>query len=90
LDRHLHNLAADLTTVNASHLKQFVALLGQIPMTLDLTEAQNFFFSLMEERFSKLAARAATDSRARTLSRLLIDLAEALHFSPVRYLKLLA
>jgi alpha-amylase/alpha-mannosidase (GH57 family) len=90
LDRHLHNLAADLTTVNASHLKQFVALLGQIPMTLELTEAQNFFFSLMEERFSKLAARAATDSRARTLSRLLIDLAEALHFSPVRYLKLLA
>ena len=90
LDRHLHNLAADFTTVNASRLKQFVVLIGQIPITLELTEAQNLFFALIEERFSKLAARAATDTRARALSRLLIDLAEVLYFSPVRYLKLLA
>ena len=61
-----------------------------IPITLELTEAQNRFFALLEDRFSKLAARAATDTGARTLSQLLIDLAEALSFSPVRYLKLLA
>jgi len=90
LDRHLRDLAADFTTANASRLKQFVGLMGQVPITLELTEAQNMFFALMEERFFKLATRAATDTRARTLSRLLIDLAEALYFSPVRYLKLLA
>jgi hypothetical protein len=62
----------------------------RIPITLELTEAQNKFFSLMEQYFPKLAARAAKDTGARTLTRLLIDLAEALYFSPVRYLKLLA
>ncbi len=90
LDRHLRDLAADFTTANASRLKQFVGLMGRVPITLELTEAQNMFFALMEERFFKLVARAATDTRARTLSQLLIDLAEALYFSPVRYLKLLA
>jgi len=90
LDRHLQDLAADFTTANASRLKQFVVLMGQIPITLELTEAQNRFFALLEERFPKLAGRAAADTRARSLSRLLIDLAEALYFSPVRYLKLLA
>jgi alpha-amylase/alpha-mannosidase (GH57 family) len=90
LDRHIQDLAADFTTINASRLKQFVVLMSHVPITLELTEAQNLFFSLMEERFAKLAARAAADTRARTLSKLLIDLAEALYFSPVRYLKLLA
>jgi hypothetical protein len=90
LDQHLQDLAADFTTVKASRLKQFVVLMGQVPITLELTEAQNLFFALMEERFPKLAGRAATDTRARTLSKLLIDLTEALSFSPVRYLKMLA
>lgn len=90
LDRHLQDLAADFTTANAASLKQFVGLMGQVPITMELTEAQNRFFTLMEERFSKLATRAAADTRARSLTRLLIDLAEALSFSPVRYLKLLA
>ncbi|MHB8069992.1 MAG: DUF3536 domain-containing protein [Desulfobaccales bacterium] len=90
LNRHLQDLAADFTTANASRLKHFVGLMGQVPITLELTEPQNRFFALMEERFSKLAARAAADTRARSLTRLLMELAEALSFSPVRYLKLLA
>jgi len=90
IDRHLLDLAGDLRNETASRLKQFLTLMRRIPITLELIEAQNKFFSLMEQYFPKLAARAATDTEARTLSRLLIDLAEALYFSPVRYLKLLA
>jgi hypothetical protein len=90
LDRHLLDLAGDLKVETASLLKQFLTLMRGIPITLELTEAQNRFFSLMEQHFPKLAARVATDTGARTLTRLLIDLAEALYFSPVRYLKLLA
>ncbi len=90
LDRHLQDLATDFTTAKASGLKQFVGLMGQIPITLELTETQNRLFILMEERFPKLAARAAADPKARSLTRLLIELAEALSFSPVRYLKMLA
>jgi alpha-amylase/alpha-mannosidase (GH57 family) len=90
LDRHLQDLVTEFKTKNASRLREFLTLLRRIPITLELTEAQNRFFTLMEESFPKLAGRAAADTGARTLSRLLIDLAEALSFSPVRYLKLLA
>ena len=90
LDRHFHDLAAGFTAGNVSRLKQLLSLAGRIPITLDLTEAQNEFFLLMEERFAKLAAQAEKDTQARTLTRLLLDLAEGLFFSPVRYLKLLA
>jgi hypothetical protein len=89
IDRHLLDLAGELNIENASRLKQFLTLMRRIPITVELTEAQNRFFSLMEQNFPKLAARAATDP-ARTLTRLLIELVEALYFSPVRYLKLLA
>ncbi|MFZ5450434.1 MAG: DUF3536 domain-containing protein [Thermodesulfobacteriota bacterium] len=90
LDRNLQDLAADFTLGNASRLKEFLTLMLHIPITLELIEAQNQFFTLMENRFPKLAARAATDTGSRTFTRLLIELAEALYFSPVRYLKLLA
>jgi len=90
IDRHLQDLAKDLKVETASRLNQFLALMRKIPITLEVIEAQNRFFSLMEERFPKLAGRAAADTHARNLSRLLIEVAEALHFSPVRYLKLLA
>ena len=90
IDRHLRDLAGDLKIEAASRLNQFLTLMRKIPITLELIEAQNLFFSLMEERFPKLAGRAAADTHARNLSRLLIEVAEALHFSPVRYLKLLA
>ncbi|MDD5640653.1 MAG: DUF3536 domain-containing protein, partial [Syntrophales bacterium] len=88
LDRNLQELAADFKTDNAFRFKDFLNLMLHIPITLELTEAQNQFFKLMEERFPKLASRAATDTGARTFTRLLIELAEALYFSPVRYLKL--
>ena len=89
LERQLQDLAGDFKTENASRLKEFLTLMRRIPITLELTEAQNQFFTLMEQRFAKLAGRAAGDAAARNLSGLLIELVEALYFSPVRYLKLL-
>jgi len=90
LDRHLQDLDDDFKTQNACRFNQFLTLMRQIPITLELIEAQNRFFELMEERFPKLAARAVADTDTRTFSRLLIELAEALYFSPVRYLRLLS
>jgi len=90
IDRHLQDLAGGLTTENASRVKEFLTLMRRIPITVELTEAQNGFFALMEAHFPKLAARAAKDTGTRTLTRLLVELAEALFFSPVRYLKLLS
>jgi len=90
LTRHLEELAAGLSLETAGQLRDFLELLGRLPMPLDLREPQNFFFSLMEEHFPPLAARAARDPGARRLAELLVSLAGSLGFSPVRYLKLLA
>ena len=87
--RHLRELADNFKSVNALRLKEFLNLVNRIPLTLDLTEAQNFIFDLMKGKFPAVAARAATDSEARSLANQLIDLMESLYFSPVRYLKLL-
>jgi hypothetical protein len=54
-----------------------------------LTEAQNFFFTLMEEQFPSLAARSGRDSEVKTLALTLIKLAEALFFNPERYTQLI-
>jgi hypothetical protein len=61
-----------------------------MPLTLELTEAQNFLFALMRERFPALAARADHDPKAQTLAKQLVALMENVQFSPARYLKLLA
>jgi hypothetical protein len=60
-----------------------------MPITLDLAEAQDFMFNLMKEHFPEVAARAAKDPKAEALARQLVELMEALSFSPVRYLRLL-
>jgi alpha-amylase/alpha-mannosidase (GH57 family) len=89
LHRHLRDLASSFTTESAKHLHQFLLLVGRMPLTLELSEAQNFIFSLMKDRFSAVAARATQDLKARNLAELLIKVLEALYFSPVRYLRLL-
>jgi alpha-amylase/alpha-mannosidase (GH57 family) len=90
LKRHLEDLGAALQTANVLRVKQFLTLVSRIPITLEVTEAQDFIFALMEEHFPALAARAALDPKAEELSRQLVELTEALYFNPVRYLKLLA
>ncbi len=89
LRRYLIILAGDFKKANASHLQEFLKLAGRIPITLDYTEAQNFIFDLMKEHFPELAARAALDSKALALATQLVEVMEALYFSPVRYMRLL-
>jgi alpha-amylase/alpha-mannosidase (GH57 family) len=89
MQHHLLDLAAKFQTETAIRVKQFLDLVNRIPITLEVTEAQSFMFSLMKERFPAVAARAPMDPKAETLARHLVELMEALYFSPVRYLKLL-
>ncbi len=90
LSRQLADLGARVNRQAAVRLQDFLALLRRIPMKIDLMEPQNFFFHLMEENFPALAARSSRDPEARQLADTLVELATALGFSPVRYLKLLA
>jgi alpha-amylase/alpha-mannosidase (GH57 family) len=89
LQRHFQDLAAGFQTKNVVRAKQFLDLVNRIPITLEVTEAQNFLFQLMKENFPGVAARAPQDPKAEALARHLVELMEALYFSPVRYLKLL-
>ena len=73
-----------------TRLNDFLSFVSRMPLTLELTEAQNFLFALMQDRFPAVAARAAQDPKAQTLAKQLVALMETVHFSPVRYLKLLA
>ncbi|HEY9073556.1 MAG TPA: DUF3536 domain-containing protein [Desulfobaccales bacterium] len=89
LRRHLDDQAAGFQLENVSRLRQFLNLVGRMPLTLDLTEAQNFMFNLMKQHFPEVAARAAKNPKTEALARQLVELMEALSFSPVRYLRLL-
>jgi len=90
LDRHLQDLAESFRMETVTRLSDFLRFVGHIPLTLELTGAQNFLFALMRDRFSAVAARAAKDPKALTLAKQLVDLMESVHVNPVRYLKLLA
>jgi alpha-amylase/alpha-mannosidase (GH57 family) len=89
LKRYLADLATEFRTENATQLRQFLHLVSRMPITLDLAEAQSFMFNLMKEHFPEVAAKASRDPRAEALARQLVDLMEALSFSPVRFLRLL-
>jgi hypothetical protein len=89
LSHHLRKLAADLSEKKAQNLNRFLALVRRIPITLELTESQNFFFTLMEDQFPALAARAERDPAAAPLAKLLIKMAKALHFNTERYAAML-
>jgi alpha-amylase/alpha-mannosidase (GH57 family) len=90
LHRHLLDLAENFQTETVSRLNDFLSLVGHIPLTLELTEAQNFLFALMRERFPAVAAHAGQDPKAMILAKQLVALMETVKFSPVRYMKLLA
>jgi hypothetical protein len=90
LQRHLLDLAEAFQTETVTRLNDFLSFVGRIPITLELTTAQNFLFALMQDRFPAVAARAAQDPKTMTLAKQLVALMETVHFSPVRYLKLLA
>ncbi|HZE21456.1 MAG TPA: hypothetical protein VE082_05335, partial [Desulfobaccales bacterium] len=89
LHRHLLGLADAFQTESVTRLSDFLSFVGRIPITLELTKAQNFLFGLMQERFPEVAARADHDSAAQALAKQLVALMETVNFSPVRYMKLL-
>ena len=69
-----------------TRLSAFLSFVAGFPLTLELTEAQNFLFALMQERFPAVAARASQDPKAQALGKQLVALMETVYFSPVRYL----
>jgi alpha-amylase/alpha-mannosidase (GH57 family) len=89
LHHHLTGLGAGFQLDAAQSLMNFLKLQKRIPITLDVTEAQNFFFGLLKEHFSSLAARSARDPDSRKLAETVVELAEALNFSPEPYQPLL-
>jgi len=89
LQRHLADLQEDFQAANVTRLRQFLSLVSRMPITLDLSEAQSSMFNLMKEHFPEVAAKAGRDSKAEALARQLVELMEALSFSPMRYLRLL-
>jgi alpha-amylase/alpha-mannosidase (GH57 family) len=90
LDHHLMDLAAGFNQASADSLMNFLQLQRRIPITIEVTESQNFFFALMQEHFAALAARAAGDPQVRRLSATLVNIAEALDFNPEPYQRLVA
>jgi alpha-amylase/alpha-mannosidase (GH57 family) len=90
LHQQLRALADAFQMETVTRLNAFLSFVARIPLTLELTEAQNSLFALMQERFPAVAARASQDSKAQALGKQLVALMETVHFSPVRYLKLLA
>jgi len=89
LTHHLMDLAGDMSEKTAQDLYKFLELVRHMPITLELLEAQNFFFTLMQEQFPSLAARADRYPGAENLAQALIKLAEALNFNPERVSALL-
>ena len=51
LHQHLRDLAEAFQMETVTRLSDFLSFVGRIPLTLELTEAQNFLFALMQERF---------------------------------------
>jgi alpha-amylase/alpha-mannosidase (GH57 family) len=90
LDHHLMDLAADFNQTTADSMRNFLTLRRRIPITVEATEAQNFFFALMKEHFAALAARMPRDAQVRRLADTLVDIATALDFNPEPYQRLLA
>ena len=90
LHRHLQDLSQAFQAETVTRLNDFLSFVSRMPLTLELTAAQNFLFALMRDRFPAVAARAARDPKAQKLAKQLVALMETVHFSPVRYLKLLA
>jgi hypothetical protein len=89
LHHHLASLAAGFQLKDVHSLLNFLNVQKRIPITVDVTEAQNFFFGLLKEHFPALAARSARHPEDRDLAATLADLAEALNFDPEPYRRLL-
>jgi len=51
-----------------TRLSDFLSFVSRMPLTLELTEAQNFLFALMQERFPRRGGPATRIRKAQTLA----------------------
>ena len=51
LHQHLRDLAEAFQKETVTRLNDFLSFVSRMPLTLELTEAQNFLFALMRDRF---------------------------------------
>ena len=86
LEQRLADLAQDFNLPNALGIDNLLSLRAELPLEVDIMEAQNLFFHLMEQHFHKLVV---TGRRARRdykeLSEVLLRLAVKLNFNIGRY-----
>lgn len=81
-------LTEDFSLDNAKLLQEFLGVSVQLPLDFDRFEAQNRFFALMEERFTRLGAQSRRGGgQARALAEVLVRTAGLLGFNPGQYVK---
>ena len=88
LEQRLVALAQDFSPAKALGIDNLLSLRAELPLEVDIMEAQNLFFHLMEQHFTKLAAagrRARLDYKE--FAQVLLRLAVKLNFNPGRYEK---
>jgi alpha-amylase/alpha-mannosidase (GH57 family) len=88
LQRLLSALEPNITLSAAAKLDDFLTLSQKLPLELDLTEAQNNYFTLMEIHFPGLAAMSRRGkNEAREQAEMLLNIARQLNFNPDRYVE---
>ncbi|AEB09055.1 DUF3536 domain-containing protein [Desulfobacca acetoxidans] len=86
LEQRLAGLAKDLTLTRAQEVRGLLTLAAQLPLDIDLMEAQNVFFQFMEELSPKLAAMSPrSKSYPKGLATVLLEIALHLKFNPARW-----
>jgi alpha-amylase/alpha-mannosidase (GH57 family) len=88
LERRLVALAQNFCSVNALLVDNLLSLRAELPLEVDIMEAQNLFFHLMEQHVTKLTPagrRARKDYKE--FAEVLLRLAVKLNFNPGRYEK---
>jgi alpha-amylase/alpha-mannosidase (GH57 family) len=86
LEQRLVALAHDFCMSKALNVDNLLSLGAELPLEVDIMEAQNLFFHLMEQHFNKPAVtgrQAHPDYQE--FSEVLLRLAVKLNFNPVRY-----
>ena len=88
LEQRLGALVQDVTLSRALGVEHLLTLSAQLPLEADYMEAQNLFFHLMAEHYSKLAAASRRgQTEAKILAEVLLQIAVKLNFNPGRYIK---
>jgi hypothetical protein len=86
LEQRLIDLAQDFSLSNALGIDTLLSLRAELPLEVDIMEAQNLFFHLMDQHFNKLAVTGRRPRPAyKELSEVLLRLATKLNFNPERF-----